>query len=119
MNEILTGIRVLKVRLFAAANISRRYTDFCTFMTRSLFLLYLFHGAQVYAWEDSFMTKLFGVREQEMGVVIKSSYLKAVYNTILVRRRVSMLQSILLPNLSALIYFYYHFFFCFRWLVRL
>ncbi len=64
------------------------------------------------------MAKLFGVREQEMNVVIKSSYLKAVYNTILVCH-VSMLQSKLLPNLSALIYFCYHFFFFFRWLAPL
>lgn len=75
-----------------------------------MFLLCLYHGAQVYAWEDSFMAKLFGVREQEMNFVIKSSYLKAVYNTILVRQRVCS-QSNCRPSSSALIHIFALFFF--------
>ena len=49
MNEILQGIRVMKV----------------------------------YAWEDSFMAKLAGVRAQEMDTVKRSAYLKAASSTIM------------------------------------
>ena len=49
MNEILQGIRVLKV----------------------------------YAWEESFMEKLAGVRAQEMDTVKRSAYLKAASSTIM------------------------------------
>ncbi len=52
MNEILQGIRVMKV----------------------------------YAWEDSFMAKLAGVRAQEMDTVKRSAYLKAASSTIMMVR---------------------------------
>ena len=49
MNEILQGIRVMKV----------------------------------YAWEDSFMAKLAGVRAQEMDTIKRSAYMKAASATIM------------------------------------
>jgi ABC-type multidrug transport system fused ATPase/permease subunit len=49
MNEILQGIRVLKV----------------------------------YAWENSFMAKLAGVRQQEMDIVMESAILRAIYSAMM------------------------------------